>query len=48
MFNLRSITSNVTPTDACFGRVPATVKQREGITRQTIEHRRLQHRKLAA
>jgi hypothetical protein len=38
----------VTSADAYFGRVPAIVKQREWIKRQTIEHRRLQYRKLAA
>ena len=42
------ILSNVTPVDAYFGRAPATIKQRESIKRLTIEHRRLQHRKLAA
>ncbi len=40
--------NNVTPADAYFGRAPAFIKQRERIKRQTIEHRRLQHRKLAA
>jgi transposase InsO family protein len=40
--------NNVTPADAYFGRAPAIIKQRERIKRQTIEHRRLQHRKLAA
>ena len=40
--------ANVTPADAYFGRAPAIIKQRERIKRQTIEHRRLQHRKLAA
>ena len=40
--------SNVTPADAYFGRAPAIMKQRERIKKQTIEHRRLQHRKLAA
>ena len=39
---------NVTPADAYFGRASAILKQRERIKRQTIEHRRLQHRKLAA
>lgn len=39
---------NVTPADAFFGRADAIIKQRERIKRQTIEHRRLQHRKLAA
>jgi transposase InsO family protein len=39
---------NVTPADACFSRAPAIIKQRERIKRKTIEHRRLQHRKLAA
>ena len=40
--------NNVTPADAYFGRAQAIIKQRERIKRQTIEHRRLQHRKLAA
>ena len=39
---------NVTPADAYFGRAEAIIKQRERIKRQTIENRRLQHRKLAA
>ena len=39
---------NLTPADAYFGRAPAMIKQRERIKRQTIEHRRLQHRKFAA
>jgi len=39
---------NVMPADAYFGRAPAIIKQRERIKKQTIEHRRLQHRKLAA
>jgi len=39
---------NVTPADAYFGRAQTILKQRERIKRQTIEHRRLQHRKLAA
>ena len=40
--------NNVTPADAYFGRATAIIKRRERIKRQTIEHRRLQHRKLAA
>jgi putative transposase len=40
--------NNVTPADAYFGRAAAIIKQRERIKRQTIEYRRLQHRKLAA
>jgi putative transposase len=39
---------NVTPADVYFGRAETIIKQRERIKRQTIEHRRLQHRKLAA
>ena len=39
---------NVTPADAYFDRAEAIIKQRERIKLQTIEHRRLQHRKLAA
>jgi putative transposase len=39
---------NVTPADTYFGRADAIIKQRERIKRQTIEHRRLQHRKIAA
>lgn len=40
--------SNVTPADAYFGRAQTIIKQRERIKRQTIEHRRLLHRKIAA
>ena len=40
--------ANVTPADAYFGRAASILNQRERIKRQTIEHRRLQHRKLAA
>ena len=40
--------SPVTPADANFGRASTILRQRERIKRQTIEHRRLQHRKLAA
>ncbi|WP_277620994.1 IS3 family transposase [Sphingomonas turrisvirgatae] len=40
--------ANVTPADAYFGRAPAIIKLRERIKRQTIDHRRLQHRKFAA
>ena len=40
--------NNVTPADAYFGRARAIIERRERIKRQTIEHRRLQHRKLAA
>ena len=40
--------NNVTPADAYFGRAEAIIQLRERIKRQTIEHRRLQHRKLAA
>eukprot|EP00873_Tetraselmis_striata_P031657 jgi/Tetstr1/451921/TSEL_038957.t1 len=39
---------NVTPAHAYFGRAQTIIKQRERIKRQTIEHRRLQHRNLAA
>ena len=39
--------NNVTPADAYFGRAGTIIKQRERIKRQTIEHRRLPHRKLA-
>ena len=39
---------NVTPADVYFGRASAIIEQRERIKRQTIEIRRLQHRKLAA
>jgi transposase InsO family protein len=39
---------NVTPADAYFGRAAAIIERRERIKRQTIELRRLQHRKLAA
>ena len=40
--------NNVTPADAYFGRTCAIIERRERIKRQTIELRRLQHRKLAA
>jgi putative transposase len=40
--------SNVTPADAYFGRAQAIIQRRERIKQQTIEYRRLQHRKLAA
>ena len=40
--------NNVTPADAYFGRAQAIIQQRERIKRQTIEYRRLQHRKIAA
>ncbi len=40
--------NNVTPADTYFGRAATIIKQRERIKRQTIEHRRLQHRKIAA
>jgi putative transposase len=40
--------NNVTPADAYFGRATTIIKQRERIKRQTIEHRRLLHQKLAA
>jgi len=39
---------NVTPADACFGRDKAILAQRAHIKHTTIEHRRLQHRKIAA
>jgi putative transposase len=39
---------NVMPADAYFGRAAAIIKRRERIKRQTIEYRRLLHRKLAA
>jgi putative transposase len=39
---------NVDAANACFGRAPAVIKQRETIKQQTIEHRRSQCRKLAA
>ncbi len=37
-----------TDTDAYFGRAETIIKQRERIKRKTIEHRRLQHRQIAA
>lgn len=39
---------NATPADAYFGKAQTIIKQRERIKRQTIQHRRLQHRKIAA
>jgi hypothetical protein len=38
----------VTPADAYFGRAAQILAERERFKRQTIEHRRLQHRKIAA
>jgi len=40
--------NNVTPADAYFGRDKQILAERAHIKRQTIEQRRLQHRKLAA
>jgi transposase InsO family protein len=40
--------SNVTPADVYFGRDRAILVERARIKRMTIEHRRLQHRKIAA
>jgi transposase InsO family protein len=40
--------NNVTPADVYFGRASAIIERRERIKRQTIEHRRLLHRKIAA
>ena len=40
--------SNLTPADVYFGRGQTILLQRERIKRQTIEQRRLQHRKAAA
>lgn len=40
--------NTVPPAAAYFGRALAIIKRRETITRKTIEHRRLLHRKLAA
>ena len=39
---------NVTPADTYFGRAEAIIKRRERTKRKTIQHRRSQHRKLAA
>jgi len=39
---------NLTPADVYFGRAAGILSQRARIKRQTIQHRRLQHRKLAA
>ena len=40
--------NNVTPADVYFGRDNEIIKQRERIKLQTIQHRRLQYRKLVA
>jgi putative transposase len=40
--------SNVTPADAYFGRASDILAERNLIKRQTIQHRRLLHRKIAA
>ena len=39
---------NVTPADAYFGRAADILRRRAGVKRQTLEHRRLRHRKIAA
>jgi putative transposase len=39
---------NLTPADVYFGRATDILAERARIKRQTIEHRRLQHRKIAA
>ena len=39
---------NLTPADVYFGRGPTILAERERIKRQTIAHRRLQHRLQAA
>ena len=39
---------NVTPADAYFGQAADILRERARIKRQTIEHRRSQHRKIAA
>jgi putative transposase len=44
----RKSLNNLTLADDNGGRTTAVIKQREMIRRQTIEHLRLQHRKLAA
>jgi putative transposase len=40
--------NNLTPADVYFGRGPIILMEREKIKRQTIDHRRLQHRRNAA
>ena len=40
--------SNLTPADVYFGRGQTILLERERIKRKTIEHRRLQHRNVAA
>jgi putative transposase len=39
---------NVTPADAYFGRAADILRRRASVKRQTLQHRRLQHRKIAA
>ena len=39
---------NVTPADAYFGRAADILRRRASVKRQTLEHRRLQHREIAA
>ena len=39
---------NLTPADVYFGRGGEILEERRRIKRQTLEHRRLQHRKIAA
>jgi putative transposase len=38
----------MTPADAYFGRAADILRRRASVKRQTLEHRRLQHRKIAA
>jgi hypothetical protein len=46
-FNIRE-PRDAAPADAYFGRAEAIIKQSERIKRNTIEYRRLHHRKIAA
>lgn len=41
--SMGSSLGNVTPVDVYFGRAEAVLLDREGIKRQTVQQRRLQH-----
>jgi len=45
---IANVPQNIYAQQSYFGRMQAIIQQRERIKRQTIEYRRLQHRKLAA
>jgi putative transposase len=48
MDRYKRLTGNVTPAEAYFDRASDILAERNLIKRQTIQHRRLLHRKIAA